>query len=106
MIKGVHYTDTFAAAPDVTASRTLQALACGLKWERLCYDISTAYLQAKAELGDQIPLIYPAGMQSYDYRGRETRGLLLTQLYGHPSAAQAWSKTRDEWILSFFNDPI
>ena len=57
MIKGVHYTDTFAAAPDVTASRTLQALACGLKWERLCYDISTAYLQAKAELGDQIPLI-------------------------------------------------
>ena len=106
MIKGVHYTDTFAAAPDVTASRTLQAIACGLKWERLCYDISTAYLQAKAELGDQIPLIYPAGMQSYDYRGRETRGLLLTQLYGHPSAAQAWSKTRDEWILSFFNDPI
>ena len=23
---------------------------------------------------------------------------------GHPSAAQAWSKTRDEWILTFFND--
>ena len=46
MVKGVHYTDTFAAAPDVTVSRTLQALACGLGWERRTYDVSTAYLQA------------------------------------------------------------
>jgi hypothetical protein len=92
MIKGVHYTDTFAAAPDVTASRTLQAIACGLKWERLCYDISTAYLQAKAELGDQIPLIYPAGMQSYDYRSRGASA-------GHHAGDQGEDDGRHDGLL-------
>ena len=63
MVKGVHYTDTFAAAPDVTVSRTLQALACGLGWERRTYDVSTAYLQADATSDeDRIPLIYPKGI--------------------------------------------
>jgi hypothetical protein len=33
-------------ALSVTASRTPLAIACGLKWERLCYDISTAYFAA------------------------------------------------------------
>ena len=101
----MHYTDTFAAAPDVTVSRTLQALACGLGWERRTYDVSTAYLQADATSDeDRIPLIYPKGMAKYDYRGNELRGVLISNLYGHPAAGARWAKTRDTWILDFFNN--
>jgi len=105
-LKGVHYDiDTFAAAPDVTVRRTLQALACGLGWEWRTYDVSTAYLQADATSDeDRIPLIYPKGMAKYDYRGNELRGVLISNLYGHPAAGARWAKTRDTWILDFFNN--
>jgi hypothetical protein len=54
-------------------------------WERRTYDVSTAYLQADATSDeDRIPLIYPRGMAKYDYRGNELRGVLISNLYGHP----------------------
>ena len=38
-------------------------------------------------------------MAKYDYRGNELRGVLISNLYGHPAAGARWAKTRDSWIL-------
>ena len=63
-----------------------------LGWERRTYDVSTAYLQADATSDeDRIPLIYPRGMARYDYRGNELRGVLISNLYGHPFVNRALS---------------
>ena len=42
--RGVHYFNTFAAAPNTATTRTLQALSVKHNLVSICFDVSTAYL--------------------------------------------------------------
>jgi hypothetical protein len=103
MTPGIHYADTFTPSPDISTCRFVQALCILLGWIRLSFDISTAYLQSDDSECGQIPLIYPKGFRKKHSSGARLVGLLLRNLYGHPSAARAWGISLSKWIKFFFN---
>jgi len=103
MFKGIHYSETFAAAPVQDSSRILMALATHFQLKQKSWDISQAYLWAPLPPGELIALRYPDGFRKY-HNGEETFIVMRKNLYGHPAAARAWSKTRDEFIMRHFNE--
>ena len=106
--RGVHYTETFSAAPDMISSRMIGVIAMRNKMKRIAWDVNTAYLNSECAPSERVPLRYPPEFREYrtDENGKkhEIYGLLLRNLYGHPAAARNWGKTRDTWILKTFND--
>lgn len=104
MQKGVHFTDTFAAAPNPNTARMLQAICVLRGYHRLSFDIKQAYTRSELPPGKLIALKYPIGYRRKNKDGEELYMLLKKNLYGHPAAARAWAKTRDDWILKEFNE--
>ena len=103
MQKGVHFSETFAAAPNPNTARLLQAL-CVLKgYQRMSFDIKQAYTRSELPPGKLIALKYPIGYRRKNDKGEELYMLLKKNLYGHPAAARAWAKTRDQFLLEEFN---
>ena len=102
MQKGVHFHETFAASPNQHTMRMLQALCVIRGYKRLSFDIKQAYTRAEIPPGDLIALRYPVGFRRQK-DGQETYMLLKKNLYGHPAAARAWTKTRDAFIEEEFN---
>ena len=45
--KGVHYTETFSAAPDMISSRMIGVIAMKKKMKRIAWDVNTAYLNSE-----------------------------------------------------------
>ena len=103
MQKGVHYDETYTAAPNQHTGRLLQALMVRLKWSRLTFDISAAYCHADLPDGKEIILQYPKGFQPTNDKGEKLYMLMKKNLYGHPAAGRQWSITRDKFILKRFN---
>ena len=60
--RGVHYFNTFAAAPNTTTTRTLQALSVKHNLVSICFDVSTAYLWGDMLDEEKIPVQYPKGI--------------------------------------------
>ena len=104
MQKGVHYDKTFAATPNQHSSRIMQAMRVRHKWKAKCFDIKQAYCWAELSNDQLIALKYPPGFERYDADGNPLYMVCRKNLYGHPGAARAWSKTRDEFIMNNFND--
>ena len=61
--KGVHYTETFSAAPDLNSTRFLQVIGLMEGMERLCWDVKTAFLNADCADSEKVPLRYPEGLR-------------------------------------------
>ena len=107
VFKGVHYNETFSAAPDMISSRLIGVICMLEGMVRICWDVRTAYLNAECAPSERVPLRYPPEFRHYridkDGNKHELFGLLLKNLYGHPAAARNWGKTRDAWIMEYFN---
>jgi len=103
MKPGEHYDKTFAASPNANTSRLLQALCVYKKWFRYSFDIEQAYLHAELPPGKLIAVKYPDGFKRYNEDGEELFMLLKKNIYGHPAASRAWSKTRDAYLMKRFN---
>jgi hypothetical protein len=75
----LEYKDTFAASPDIEASRLVQVLALISGWSRLACDISVAYLQLAAGSTFEVPVMYPKGyeMTGDDGESYEVLGVSL-----------------------------
>lgn len=105
MQKNIHFDETFAPSPNQNATRLLQAVMVQRRWKQYAFDIKQAYTHADLPDGKRIALKYPPGFERFDEDGNPLYMLLLKNLYGHPAASRAWSKTRDAFILEYFNDP-
>ena len=102
--RGVHYFNTFAAAPNTTTTRTLQALSVKHNLVSICFDVSTAYLWGDMLDEEKIPVQYPKGMrENHPETGEQLYGLLEKPLYGMPFSARRWGITRDRWVIETFN---
>ena len=65
--------------------------------------IKQAYTRSELPPGKLIALKYPIGYRRRNPDGEELYMLLKKNLYGHPAAARAWARHRDEFLLSEFN---
>ena len=102
--KGVHFFNTFAAAPNCATTRLMHAISTTLKLIVINYDIKTAYLWGDMEEDEKVPVSLPKGMQEYDEKTGEPLYYLLEKpVYGMPFSSRRWSRTRDAWILEEFN---
>ena len=81
----------------------MQATRLKYKWKAKCFDIKQAYCWAESELGQLIALKYPKGFERYGEHGEPLYMVCRKNLYGHPAASRNWSRTRDEFILKYFN---
>ena len=107
MQRGVHYDQTFAATPGQHSSRILQAIMVRNKYKRLAWDIKQAYCWAEVASNELFAVKYPKGFERYEVVDGVKKPLYMVvrrNLYGHPGAARAWSKARDEFILNRFNE--
>lgn len=104
--KGVHYFNTFAAAPNCATTRLMHAISTHLKLVVVNYDVATAYLWGDMEESEIVPVTLPKGMEQYDpTTGEPLYYLLKKPLYGMPFSSRRWARTRDDWILKEFNQP-
>ena len=82
--RGVHYTETFSAAPDMISSRMIGVIAMRNKMKRIAWDVNTAYLNSECAPSERVPLRYPPEFREYrtDENGKkhEIYGLLLRNL--------------------------
>lgn len=102
--KGVHYFNTFAAAPNCATTRLMHAISTVRKLVVVNYDVATAYLWGDMDDSEIVPVSLPKGMEQYDSETGEPLYFLLKKpLYGMPFSSRRWSRTRDEWILKEFN---
>jgi hypothetical protein len=80
--RGVHYTETFSAAPDMISSRMIGVIAMRNKMKRIAWDVNTAYLNSECAPSERVPLRYPPEFREYrtDENGKkhEIYGLLLS----------------------------
>ena len=102
--KGVHFFNTFAAAPNCATTRLMHAISTELNLVVINYDIKTAYLWGDMEEDEKVPVSLPKGMQEFhEETGEPMYYLLEKPVYGMPYSSRRWSKTRDAWILEEFN---
>ena len=101
--RGLHYDKTFAATPCQNSSRILQALLVRNRWSRLTWDIKQAYCWAEVPDNELFALKCPKGFERFDKDGNPLYMVVRKNLYGAPGASRAWSKTRDDFILTHFN---
>jgi hypothetical protein len=104
MKKGVHFYETFAPTPSEDTARVLQCLIILLNLTRMCGDIEKAYCWAKVPPGELIALSYPEGYRRVNEQGEELYMIMRKNLYGHPGAARAWTRERDQQLLKHFNE--
>jgi hypothetical protein len=83
--KGVHYTETFSAAPDMISSRMIGVIAMKKKMKRIAWDVNTADLNSECAASERVPLRYPPEFRLYrtdaDGKKHEIYGLLLRNYY-------------------------
>jgi hypothetical protein len=102
---GIHFHQTFAAAPKDASVRLLQALMCGkVDMFRNAFDISQAFPQTKLKPEEMIILEYPRGMDELFDNGEKKYILLVMNLYGSPAANRYFCLARDKWIMEHFNN--
>ena len=102
--KGVHYFETYSAAPNCTTTRILLTLIVQLGLHLFSVDISAAYLHGRMPVGEQIPIRMPSHTRQYDKEtGEEMYRILLGSCYGLPQSSKIWSELRDKWFLANFN---
>ena len=101
MIKGVHYDEVYAAAPNLATSRLIHALANKYGWAKMPFDISTAFLHADTTEREQYPIEMPKGMTEWK-DGEKCYRLLLKNLYGSPVAPRKFCECRDSFIREHF----
>ena len=104
MQKGIHFWDTFAPTPGEDTARILQCLTLRHNLTRRCGDIEKAYCWAKVPPGELIALSYPEGYRRVNNKGEDLYMIMRKNLYGHPGAARAWTRERDEQLLKHFNE--
>ena len=104
LIKGVHFDNVFAAAPNTSTGRIVQALCVGLNWKNVCWDITAAYCHSETRDTEKFPVRYPVGLRRTDPKtGEELYCLLERNLYGSPVGARRWMETLTSWIVTHFN---
>ena len=92
--KGVHYWDTFSAAPNIATTRILQCLAV-LGWCTGSVDIETAFLWGRLPKEEHMAVSLP--------HEKGTVRILEGNLYGLPQADRVYTEARDKFILTEFN---
>ena len=103
MRKGEHYFQTFAATPREDTARLLAAITVYKGYQRVAFDINSAFCQAECKDYEKIPLRYPPGMERKSDKGEPLFALLQRNLYGSPSAPRRFMQTRNTWMLEYFN---
>ena len=102
---GIHFHQTFAAAPKDATVRLIQALMCGkVDMYRNAFDISQAFPQTPLKPEEMIILEYPRGMEENFDNGEKKFILLVMNLYGSPAANRYFCLARDKWIMEHFNN--
>lgn len=111
-----HFWESYANAPNTIATRFIQAIACGCvckskaPWlknrqkKRFAADISTAFLHSILEKHEQFICMLPDGCEIFNSKGERCRYVAVFRgQYGTPASGYYWQRTRDTWILSYFN---
>ena len=82
----------------------MQAVALAERMKRAAVDVCQAYLHAKRDKSEWIPVRYPDGPPRDAHRdpktGEERFAILKGNLYGDPNSARLWQKELFEWIES------
>ena len=104
--KGEHFFESYSPAPCPIATRVLQAIACGYNKKRHAADVDTAFLHARLEDREKIPIKLPPGMEIWRDGKCCAYVIALAGQYGMPSAAFYWQRCRDAWILEAFNTAV
>ena len=95
--------ETYAATPDLTTTRLMQALMVRFGWTPMAFDIKMAYINADIPEDEQVPIQFEKSLRRYDKNGNELYKLLQKCLYGSPTATRRYTQMRDEWMLQHFN---
>jgi hypothetical protein len=98
-----HTYETYAATPDLSTTRIMQALMVLYGWKPLAFDIKMAYINADIPLEEQVPVQFEKSMRKYDKNGNELFRILRKCLYGSPTATRRFTQMRDAWMLEYFN---
>ena len=70
MIKGVHYDEVYAAAPNLATSSLIHALVTYYRWTKMPFgDISTAFLHGDTTEREQYPIEMPDEMTEWKNGG-------------------------------------
>lgn len=102
--KGVHFWNTFAAAPNTATTRLMHAMSVKYDLKVINYDVATAYLWGDMAEEEKVIVTMPKGMQQYDPEtGKPLYSVLEKPLYGMPFSSRRWSQTRDAWMLDELN---
>ena len=98
-----HTYETYAATPDLTTTRLMQALMTLLKWTPIAFDIKMAYINSDIPDEEQVPVQFEKALRQYDEKGNELFRILRKCLYGSPTASRRFTQMRDAWMLEHFN---
>lgn len=98
-----HVYETYAATPDLTSTRLMQALMCLHDWTPLAFDIKQAYCNADVAPGEAIPIQFEPELQTYNAQGEPTYRILQKALYGMNTSCRRYTEMRNAWMLEHFN---
>ena len=99
-----HVFETFAATPDLSSTRLMQALMCLYGWTALAFDIRQAYCNADVGPGEAIPIQFEPELQTYNEAGEPTYRVLRKALYGLNTSCRRYTEMRNKWMLEHFNE--
>jgi hypothetical protein len=95
--------ETYAATPDLTTTRLMQALMIKLGWTAIAFDIKMAYINADIPDDEQVPVQFEKALRRYNENGDELFKILRKCLYGSPTASRRFTQMRDSWMKEHFN---
>lgn len=95
--------ETYAATPDLTTTRLMQALMVKFDWTPMAFDIKMAYINADITDEERVPIQFEKALRKYDKNGNELFKIQQKCLYGSPTATRRYTQMRDEWMIEHFN---
>jgi hypothetical protein len=101
--KGVHYQDTWAAAPNVIASRLIGIIGLQRSYHRMCTDIAVAFLHGNLEPHEYVLVRYEKDLRKTDADGNELYAICRKTLYGLPQSPRYFGQAVDDWLMTEFN---
>ena len=63
--------ETYAATPDLTTTRLMQALMVKFDWTPMAFDIKMAYINADITDEERVPIQFEKALRKYDKDGNE-----------------------------------
>ena len=101
--EGVHFTETWAPAPNTAATRVMQAYALLHGWKVKCWDICVAFLHSQLDPAEYVLLKYEPEHRSKNESGEDHYAVLVRGLYGLKQSPALFYKTLTEFMFERLN---